>query len=196
MPELILASASPRRRKILEEIGIPFRVVVPEVEEVFWSDRPLGTAESNAHRKFAWARERFPEAALLAADTVIDFDGRCVAKPASHVAAAAMLRAFSGHAHRVLTAVVWSAPQRRRVLRTVESVVRFRRLSKADIEEYLRVVNPLDKAGAYDIDQRGDLIVESFEGSWTNVMGLPREIVEPWVRSLFDADARPHAARR
>jgi septum formation protein len=196
MSELILASASPRRRKILEEIGVPFRVVPPEVDEVFWPNRPRRTAEFNALRKHAWARERLPHAAILAADTVIDFDGRCVAKPDSHGAAATMLRAFSGHAHRVLTAVAWSAPESRTELRTVESVVRFRRLSEADIEEYLRAVNPLDKAGAYDIDQRGDLIVESFEGSWTNVMGLPRETVEPWVRSPSNDGGRRRPARR
>ena len=186
---LILASASERRRKILSDLGVTFDVVIPRVEEIPHAGNPRRTAEENALRKSLWCRERHPDRFIITADTTIGFDGRCIEKPVSMDEAAVFLRMFSGKTHTVFTAVGLSTPTAIPEVRLVESPVTFRALSDNDIRDYLSKVNPLDKAGAYDIDQHGDIIIRSFSGSRTNVMGLPAELVGPWLREqgLLDA---------
>ncbi len=178
---LILASGSPRRRKILESMDVTFDVVVPEVDEIHWEDDPEGTVSENASRKCAWAQTRFPEAGIVAADTVVVFASKSVGKPTSIVDATAMLRRFSGHSQMVYTGVAMARPRQPMVLRVVRSLVHFRELSDAAIEEYFCRVDPLDKAGGYDIDQHHQLIIRAYEGSWTNIMGLPQDVVEAWL---------------
>jgi len=180
-PRLILASASPRRRAILTEMGLTFDVVLPEVDEIHRDDDPLGTVRENALRKCEWCRARHPDCRIVAADTVVVFEGRCIAKPASLEQARGFLRSFSGRTQRVYTGVGLYVPGGQVSIRVDESVVHFRELDEARIAEYFARVDPLDKAGAYDIDQHGELIIASHEGSWTNVMGLPREMVEAWL---------------
>lgn len=178
---LLLASGSERRRKILADLGIACDVAVPGVEEVHHDDNPRRSATDNAALKLRWALERFPGRRIVAADTVIDLDGRCIGKPGSLDDAVAMFQAFSGRPHRVLTAVGLGEPDGQSEVRVVDSSVVFRPLDRATMLEYFRLVNPLDKAGAYDIDQHGELIVESYSGSFTNIMGLPAELVRDWL---------------
>lgn len=178
---VILASASERRRKILNELGASFEVVIPDVEEVTYLDDPRRTASENAMRKSEWCRGRYPGGMTIAADTVIDFRGRVIGKPATVAEACAILRKFSGERHTVITAVALSVPGEAPELAIVESQVVFKKLTDERIRDYCSRVNPLDKAGAYDIDQHGDMIIESFSGSRTNIMGLPREVVEKWL---------------
>lgn len=180
-PRLLLASASARRRRILADLGLAFAVVSPRVREVLYTDDPARTARENALRKNAWCRRRHPGAAIIAADTVLDFRGRCVIKPHSMRDAAAMLRMLSGKRHDVLTAVAFSQPGSSVLVRLARSAVFFRRLSGKAIRMYLAKVNPLDKAGAYDIDQEGALIIRRHTGSRTNIMGLPRGTVTAWL---------------
>ena len=179
--QLILASASPRRHKILRDIGVVFEVVVPEVEEVLCITDPTRTAEENAYAKNSWCRARHPGRHIIAADTVIDFEGRCIMKPASAAEAVDVLQRFSARTHDVLTAVTFSSPRHPPSTVTVRTSVTFRRLRPADIAAYLDLVDPMDKAGAYDIDQQGQRIAESIVGSRTNVMGLPRDVVTNWL---------------
>jgi septum formation protein len=174
----VLASASERRRKILEDLGLRFRVVIPETEEVVREGDARGTAVENALRKNAWCRDRCSDATVVSADTVIDFEGTVVTKPATVEEARGMFRDFSGRAQSVLTAVAFSEPRGEPVVEVVESRVVFKVLSEETISEYFAGVDPLDKAGGYDIDQRGELIIASFSGSRTNIMGLPRETIE------------------
>ena len=180
---LLLGSASARRRKILADLGIACDVVAPEVEEVHWDTDPRGTVRENAARKNAWCRARFPQRSILTADTVVVFEGRTIGKPRSIEEAHALLRAFSGRAQYVYTGLAWHVPGRTLVEQVEESVVRFKPLTEAAIREYCARVDPLDKAGAYDIDQCTDLIIAAYTGSWTNIMGLPAEV----VRSLLNA---------
>lgn len=181
---LILASASGRRRKILEAMGVNFEVAVPDVEEVTYLDDPRRTASENAIRKGEWSRVRFPDRVTIAADTVIDFRGRVICKPSSEAEAVEFLRSFSGEQHTVITAVAFSTPQRGLEIEVVESQVVFKKLTDEQIRQYCSKVDPLDKAGAYDIDQNGDMIIESFAGSRTNIMGLPAEVVAKWLKTL------------
>ena len=178
---LLLASASERRRKILAGLGVGFEVAIPEVEEIVMDGDPRGTAAANAARKMEWCRTRYRGRYVITADTLVDLDGQIVGKPSSLEDAAIMLRAFSGRPQNVLTAVGFATPDARPEIEVVVSTVVFKTLSDKTIRKYFARVNPMDKAGAYDIDQCGELLIRSFEGSRSNIMGLPRETVRTWL---------------
>ena len=178
---LILGSASERRKNILNSMNVAFDIVIANVDEVAHVSDPRGAAADNALRKLEWCRARYPGRSIIAADTVIDFEGRLVGKPATMDEAARFLKMFSGKRHTVVTAVAFSVRGSAPDVRVIESDVSFKTLDDVLIRKYFEKVDPMDKAGAYDIDQSGDVIIESFEGSRTNVMGLPREIVEEWL---------------
>jgi septum formation protein len=180
--KLILASASARRRKILAALGVAFEVVIPQVEEVVYTRDARRTARENAARKSAWCRARYPDRHSLAADTLIEFEGRCIGKARTPDEAMAFLRMFSGATHRVYTAVAMARAQAEPELILAESAVRFRKLSEAEIRVYVFNVNPMDRAGAYDIDEQGEMLIAGYTGSRTNIMGLPVETVEPWLK--------------
>lgn len=181
---LLLASASQRRAQILSGLGVAFDVVRPDLAEAHYPADPRRTALENAQRKNAWARERFPTRPVLTADTIVAFENRCISKPGSIDEAFVFLRAFSGKTQSVFTGVVFSRPGASTPQVSLErSEVTFKALTDATIRRYFDRVNPLDKAGAYNIEQQSDLIVDSFSGSLTNIMGLPVEIVSAWLRA-------------
>lgn len=179
-PLLILASGSPRRAELLQHAGYEFEVVRAEVPEVEWDQlTPVELCQLNAHRKARTVAKHHPDAVVLGADTLVFLDREILAKPASLADAARMLRRLSGRTHQVVTGVsVMHLRAHRESLFAVTTDVRFRRLDDRQIEWYLRVVNPLDKAGAYAIQERGEWIIEEVMGSLTNVVGLPLERVE------------------
>lgn len=180
--QLILASASERRRKILADLGLVFHVVVTHVEEDEERADPERACRTNALRKLNACRTRHSEHGIIAADTVIEFDGIGIHKPADLNEAREFFRMFSGKTHRVLTAMALYSPRAPEPQTHLDvSSVTFRPLDDARIHEYFSHVDPLDKAGAYDIGQCADLIVESFRGSATNIMGLPVETLRPWL---------------
>jgi septum formation protein len=181
-PRLILASASARRRKILAAMGVEFEVIIPQVEEVIYAREARRTARENAARKSAWCRARYPDRPSLAADTLIEFEGRCITKARDPEEAMAFLRMFSGATHKVYTAVAMARAQAAPELIMAESSVRFRKLSEEEIRSYVSRVNPMDRAGAYDIDEQGETLMNGYTGSRTNIMGLPGEVVAEWLR--------------
>lgn len=174
---LVLASASPRRRELLGRLGVPFTVIPAEVVEHEAPDAdPRAMVAHNAALKADWVATRNPDAAVLGADTTV-FIGRTVLnKPRDGGEARAMLRMLSGRTHTVFTGL---ALRRQRDGLSVDSgassEVTFKDLSEAAIEEYLRHVHTLDKAGGYAIQERPDLIIAGFRGSETNIVGLPLE---------------------
>ncbi len=172
---LILASASPRRRELLGALGVRFEVVVANVtehEEPTLDPRVM-VARNSALKAEAVAALH-PRAWVLGADTTVFIDGHALNKPADLDEARAMLRRLSGRSHTVFTGVALRHAQRGvRIDRGVASEVEFRRLSDADIEEYLRLVHVLDKAGAYAIQEHGERIVAAHRGSLSNIIGLP-----------------------
>lgn len=182
MIRVMLASRSPRRRKILESLGLPFEAVAPDVEEVEFPDDPDRTVRENAMRKWHWCVVRFPNNAIIAADTTVELDGRCLGKPASREEAFAMLRAASGRRQTVHTGYVMTIPGEPPIAASETSQVFFRDLTDDVINAYLDAVQPFDRAGAYDIDSHGDWIIQHYEGSRTNVMGLPVERVKEWMQ--------------
>lgn len=176
---LVLASGSPRRRELLARAGYRPRVVIPRVDET----PPPGTSVRDAIR-FAAARKaqavasRFPDAWVLAADTLIVDGAKALGKPANRGEAVEMLMSLSGRSHLCVSAVVLThatAAVRREVL--VESEVCFKRLTRADVDAYLDGVDVLDKAGAYAIQEAPDLLGAEVVGSRSNVIGLPMEAV-------------------
>ena len=171
----ILASKSPRRAKILADHGWTFTVEPTEAAEVSIPRAPRRTVLVNAARKLKACREKHPYAEIVAADTIVWFDGRIYGKPRDLSEARRFLRELSGKTHIVFTGVAYCRPGERLRVEIVESHVTFRELSDELIERYVAEVNPTDRAGAYDIDESGDLIVASYTGSYENIMGLPME---------------------
>ena len=173
--ETILASKSPRRAKILSEHGWSFSVEPTEAAEVSIPRAPKRTVLVNAARKLKACRIIHPDAEIVAADTIVWFNGRIYGKPRDLDEARAFLRELSGQTHSVFTWVAYCVPGGRLQATVMESKVKFRELSDELIDRYVESVKPTDRAGAYDIDESGDLIVESYTGSYENIMGLPME---------------------
>lgn len=182
---LILASASPRRKTILEELGLTFDIVIPECGETRFENDPKRTVTENALRKNNWCRERYPDCIILSADTIVVFQNRIIEKPSSIDEAKSFLTMFSNRTQKVLTGVVVSRPGEEPTVEVVESIVHFKKLSKEMIDDYFTFVNPMDKAGAYDVDQHGDLVIESYEGPYSNIMGLPIDTTRQMLQDLF-----------
>jgi len=179
LPGLILASASPRRRMLLKEVVSEFSVIDSLATEL--NDPGLGPrrlCELNAERKAWLVAERYPHHLILGADTLVFLDGDPLGKPADTDEARRMLARLSGRTHQVITGVclIHRAGSRLHLF-SEATYVRFRPLEPADINAYLERVAVLDKAGAYAIQEHGSMLVESVEGSLSNVIGLPVEAV-------------------
>ncbi len=175
-PRLILASASPRRKELLRQLGLSFEVQVAQVTEHEdpHSD-PRTMVAHNAALKADWVAQRNPEAWVLGADTTVFIDQRVLNKPADLNEARTMLKKLSGRTHTVFTGVALRGPGGTRVDRGVDSAVTFKSFDDAVIDRYFTLVNPLDKAGAYGIQEGRELIIAGWEGSFSNIMGLPME---------------------
>jgi septum formation protein len=179
-PPLILASASPRRRELLSQLGIPFEVVVADVTEHEAEDAdPRLMVAHNAALKADWVASRHPTRFVLGADTTVLIDNTVLNKPRDLEEARAMLRRLAGRTHTVFTGVaVRQVSAGLRVDEGVTSAVTFRAFDDRVIDAYFRVVNPLDKAGAYGIQDGRELIVDRWDGSFSNIMGLPMEVTK------------------
>jgi septum formation protein len=180
-PPLMLGSASERRRRLLSDLNIPFDICVPQVEELSLAD-PREMALKNAQLKNDWCRAEHPEHHIITADTIVIFEQRAVEKPTSMDQAIEFLSMFSGKKQTVITAVALATPKSMPTLVSIESEVVFKELSPDIITAYFAHVDPMDKAGAYDIGQDGELIIASYSGSYTNIVGLPMETVQEWLQ--------------
>ncbi len=173
---LILASGSPRRKDLLREIGVNFKVVVPTIEEASVN------GESPAELVCRLAREKADEVSalhpnrwVLAADTIVVIDGKILGKPTNTPEAETMLATLNARTHVVFTgyAIVRSDPPETATVRYVKSQVHIRTMTPEEITDYVATREPMDKAGAYAIQGIGAGIVEWVSGSYTNVVGLP-----------------------
>lgn len=170
---LILASASPRRRELLESAGVAFSVHPADADETWRpGELPRAYVLRVARAKARVVAERFAGRSVLAADTTVAIDDRVLGKPVDAAHAAAMLGDLAGREHAVHTAVVLRAGARE-THRVVSTRVRFRPLSAAEIAAYVATGEPFDKAGGYGIQGRGGALVDVVHGSYTNVVGLP-----------------------
>jgi septum formation protein len=175
-PDLILASSSPRRKDLLNGLRVRFNVVPSTVEEVALNgEAPQDQVTRLALKKAEDVMLRFPGCWVLGADTLVVIDGKTLGKPRDEDEAKTMLAVLADRTHVVFTgyALIHSRFPENRRIRYVRSEVRIRELSHGEIEGYVRTAEPMDKAGAYAIQGIGSGLVESVNGSYTNVVGLP-----------------------
>jgi septum formation protein len=175
---LILASASPRRRDLLRERGVSFEVIPAHSDETVEST-PEATVTSNARRKAAAIAAQRPDALVLGVDTEVWFGGRIFGKPSDMDDALRMLKELNGRTHEVYSGLclAWDAGAKERTFVDVTHV-HFHHRTDDELRKYLARIGPLDKAGAYAAqDDQGEMIAR-VEGSYTNVIGLPMEVLE------------------
>jgi septum formation protein len=190
---LILASASPRRARILGELGIPFRVVVSAADETLLPGEEGAAAVLRLARAKAAAVAASETLPVLAADTEVVCDGEVLGKPASVEGAIGMLKRLSGRTHEVVTGLclVHGSVERSGIDRTA---VRFAPMTEAECAWYAATGEPLDKAGGYHVDGRGALFIAGLTGSPSNVAGLPVRLLYELLREAGIALAGPAVA--
>jgi septum formation protein len=180
LPPLILASASPRRAELLRQLELKFKVLPSDATEVFDEHlSPLELCQLNAHRKARAVAKKIPDALVLGADTLVFLEREIFGKPRDLAEAKQMLAQLQGRTHQVVTGVcLMQLRAHRERIFAVGTDVTFRPLTAGQISDYLSKMNPLDKAGAYAIQEHSDKIVAEISGSYSNVVGLPVEQLE------------------
>jgi septum formation protein len=185
VPRLVLASGSPQRRAILEQLGVDFEVAVPAIEELSHGE-PGRLVRENALRKARAVAARSAESRIvLGADTVVSLDGRPFGKPRDAQEAERFLRQLAGRAHEVHSGLALIDPDGERT-QAARTQVRFRELSQADLDWYVAAGEWRGRAGGYAIQGRGAALVEGIDGDPWNVVGLPVSLLvglAPWLMS-------------
>lgn len=176
---VILASASPRRKQLLAEAGYKFRVVPPEIDEsAFEGTEACKYAERLALAKARDVADRFPGSLVIGADTVVDFQGEIIGKAANEKEAEVIVRKLFSGPHKVITGVaIVRASDGVEIVESETTTVYPKVLTDKQIEEHIKSGTWKGKAGAYAIQEGGDEFIERIEGSLTNVMGLPMELL-------------------
>ena len=181
---LILASGSPRRRELLTKMGYAFEILVPDVDEHV-SGPAREVVGILSRRKAEAAAAQLESGIIIASDTLVSMNGDVLGKPADEADAHRMLRELSGNIHEVFTGVTLAdAANGRRLTRVVCTQVRFRELTDAEIWDYIRTGEPMDKAGAYAIQGGARGFVSEFIGSYENVIGFPVDDIEAMLREF------------
>jgi len=184
--KIILASNSSRRRELLNQIGLTFAVVPADVDEhVLQGETAEACSSRLALDKARVAAKHAGEGIFIAADTIVVVEGDVFGKPIDAADARRMLARLSGKEHTVVTGLaVLDASTGRSIVRTSVTKVVFRDLSQREIDAYVATGEPLDKAGAYGIQERGALLVERIEGCYSNVVGLPLSLLGEMLREF------------
>jgi septum formation protein len=185
LPRLILASGSPRRRELLARLRADFTVTPSDVDETLDAGPVAEATVKLALRKAKAVAASLADGVVLGADTLVVIDGDALGKPRDAAEAVGMLRRLRGRWHEVITAIaVVDAGSGREAAEAVVTRVRMADYSDADIDAYVATGEPLDKAGAYAIQERGGALVAGIEGSYTNVVGLPVDETRGLLRRL------------
>ena len=193
MPEkhqapIILASASPRRRQLLSEAGYEFTVVLPEVDESAFAVEkadPVEYAKRLALAKAKSVARKHPDSVVIGADTIVDFRGRIIGKAADAKEAEQITRKLFSAPHKVITGVaIVRLSDCTELVRSDSTTVYPKKMTADQIADHIKGGSWRDKAGAYAIQETGDEFVEKIEGSLTNVMGLPMELLESLLAQL------------
>ncbi len=187
---IILASASPRRRQLLAEAGYKFTVVQPDIDESAFPAEGLGACEYAERLALAKAKnvaEKYPDCLVIGADTVADFKGQIIGKPADARQAEQITKKLFSGPHKVITAVAIVRLSDGTELSESETTTVYpKKLTAEQIREHIKSKSWQDKAGAYAIKESGDEFVERIDGSLTNVMGLPMELLERLLKKCLD----------
>ena len=194
LPSVILASSSPRRSELLRQLGVHFEVIpssAPESESEHLSPGEL--CSLNAYRKARTVSKHHPDALIIGMDTVVALGPQVLGKPRNMDEAFQMMRTLQGQTHSVMTGVcLIHLRSHKQKIFFEQTIVTFRSLNDEQIRHYYQHVNPLDKAGAYAIQENGDQIVAHVKGSFTNVVGLPVERLQDEL-SEFESIVPIHA---
>lgn len=175
MAKLVLASASPRRRELLKQIGVSFEVFPSEVDENISINDPIEYVKELSYMKALWVAEKVSKGIILAADTIVVHRGDILGKPLGKEDARIMLEKLSGDTHEVITGIVLldMGETKKQVLDQCITKVHFKELTKEVIDNYIATGEPMDKAGSYAIQGYGAVLVEKIQGDYFNVVGLP-----------------------
>jgi septum formation protein len=180
--QFILASASPRRKLLLEKAGYRFEVIVSNIDESAFGIDGISSIEHTKQLALAKALavgRKYPAELILAADTVVDFKGQIIGKPKDAADAERITRMLFSGPHEVVTGVALvKIDEKIEIVETVTTTVIPRKLTTEQIAEHIKIGDWRGKAGAYGIQETGDEFVERIEGSFTNVIGLPMELVQ------------------
>ena len=194
MTEFVLASASPRRKELLEKMGLQFSVVVSEADESTVSrDIPvnlyvqeLALLKASATAKMLLRNKK---ALIIAADTIVTLDGEILGKPDGEDGAKKMLSSLSGRTHEVYTGYcVMRISDGKTVCNSVKTEVKFKTLTEQKIRSYIESGEPMDKAGAYGIQGLGSMLIEKINGDYFNVVGLPVSALADTLEKEFDIE--------
>ena len=189
--KIILASGSPRRRQLLDQVGIPHEVIVSNADETIEGPPDHQVKELALRKARAVQKQCDPNSIIIAADTLVYIDGQVLGKPDTPQEAEAMLRALSGQRHTVYTGVAVLKGNSEIVFADTTGVY-FRNLTGEEIQAYIATGEPFDKAGSYGVQDRGAMLVDRIQGDYFTVVGLPvakvatalREMgYDPWHRS-------------
>lgn len=174
MEPLILASGSPRRKEILEQVGVVFSVMPSDVEEIITKEVPEEIVMELSRQKAedVYQKQGNKDVIVLGADTVVAHEGKILGKPKTKEEAKAMLRSLSGQKHSVYTGVTLIGKGGRETFYD-ETVVEFYPMNEEEISAYVESGEPMDKAGAYGIQGKAAAFIKGIEGDYYNVMGLP-----------------------
>jgi len=189
--KLILASGSPRRIELLKMLGCKFQIISSKDEEgINPRLSPIENAKRISRLKALNVASKISEGIVIAADTMVVLGKKILGKPKNKKEAEKMLRNLSGKEHRVITGLAAVNAETKKIMQDVViTKVRFRKLSKNLIDKYIATGEPLDKAGAYGIQGKASLLVESIKGDYFNVVGLPlnalNQLLEKFGMSLF-----------
>jgi septum formation protein len=184
----ILASASPRRRQLLMEAGYEFTVVRPDIDESSYATdkiAPCKYAEQLALAKTKSVAQKYPDSPVVGADTIVDSRGEIIGKPADAKEARRIIRRLFSEPHKVITGLaICRFCDNFEVVTCASTTVYPKQLTEQQIDEHIKSGHWKDKSGAYAIKENGDEFVERIEGSLTNVMGLPMELLERLLRKV------------
>lgn len=188
--KLVLASASPRRKELLELVGATFDIIAGNIEEIIDESLPLTQKiEKLALQKAeAVAKDLSGDFVVIGADTIVELDGEILGKPQNIDDAKRMIRNLSGKSHNVITAIALIPTNDKYKPITTHQVtpVKFKELSEKEIENYVNYGESMDKAGAYAVQGFGVLIIEGVYGCYTNVVGLPIPLLNKTLKEHFD----------
>lgn len=188
--KLVLASASPRRKELLELVGAKFEIIAGNIEEIIDESLPLTQKiEKLALQKAeAVSQNLYGDFVVIGADTIVELDGEILGKPQNIDDAKRMIRNLSGKSHNVITAIALIPTNTKYKPITTHQVtpVKFKELSEKEIENYVNYGESMDKAGAYAVQGFGVLIIEGIYGCYTNVVGLPIPLLNKTLKENFD----------
>jgi septum formation protein len=180
LPPIILASQSPRRYELLKTLTSNFEVMVSEAEEIVDIEKsPIENVKDLAEKKVEWIEKSNRGRLVIGADTVVAFGDEILGKPKDQKDACRILRFLSGNFHQVITGVAAIGPGINNFVQVEVSTVQFKTLTEDQISDYVATGEPMDKAGAYAIQGKGGELIEFHNGSYSNIVGFPLEIVKP-----------------